>query len=87
MYHWQQHVNEQLLSLQSRQNSKLDSRAHDVTRHLDEAPASLDRQASEQIRRMGNRLDRHQIRNWLTTTIPTCVPTSDIPYMIPHYIH
>ncbi|WP_445338100.1 hypothetical protein [Bifidobacterium sp. ESL0822] len=53
----QRHVNEQLLSLQSKQNSRLDSLAHDVTRHLDEALASLDRQASEQIRRMGNRLD------------------------------
>ncbi|MBH9972142.1 hypothetical protein H3S93_07470 [Bifidobacterium sp. W8109] len=50
-------MNEQLLSLQSKQNSGLDSLAHDVTRHLDEALASLDRQASEQIRRMGNRLD------------------------------
>ena len=79
-------MNEQLLSLQSKQNSRLDSLAHDVTRHLDEALASLDRQASEQIRRMGNRLDRHQIRNWLTTTISTSVLTSGILYMTPHYI-
>ena len=57
MYDEQRHVNEQLLSLQSKQNSRLDSLAHDVTRYLDEALASLDRQASEQIRRMGNRLD------------------------------
>ncbi|MBH9980914.1 MULTISPECIES: hypothetical protein [Bifidobacterium] len=49
-------MNEQLLSLQSMQNSGLDSLAHDVTRHLDEALVSLDRQASEQIRRMSNRL-------------------------------
>ena len=57
MHDEQRHVNEQLLSLQSKQNSRLDSLAHDVTRYLDEALASLDRQASEQIRRMGNRLD------------------------------
>ena len=53
----QRYVNERLLRLQSKQNSGLDSLAYDVTRHLDEALVSLDRQASEQIRRMGNRLD------------------------------
>ena len=52
----QRYVNERLLRLQSKQNSELDSLAHDVTRHLDEALVSLDRQASEQIRRMSNRL-------------------------------
>ena len=53
----QRHVNERLLRLQSEQKSMLDSLPHDVTRRLDEALVSLDRQASEQIRRMGNRLD------------------------------
>ena len=57
MHDEQRYVNERLLRLQSKQNSRLDSLAHDVTRYLDEALASLDRQASEQIRRMGNRLD------------------------------
>ncbi|MBI0144559.1 hypothetical protein H3U98_07195 [Bifidobacterium sp. W8116] len=52
----QRYVNERLLRLQSKQNSGLDSLAYDVTRHLDEALVSLDRQASEQIRRMSNRL-------------------------------
>lgn len=52
----QRYVNKRLLRLQSKQNSGLDSLAHDVTRHLDEALVSLDRQASEQIRRMSNRL-------------------------------
>ena len=50
------YVNERLLRLQSKQNSGLDSLAYDVTRHLDETLVSLDRQASEQIRRMSNRL-------------------------------
>ena len=56
MHDEQRYVNDRLLRLQSKQNSGLDSLAHDVTRHLDEALASLDRQASEQIRRMSNRL-------------------------------
>ena len=57
MHDEQRYVNERLLRLQSEQKSRLDSLAHDVTRHLDEALVSLDRQASEQIRRMSNRLD------------------------------
>ena len=56
MHDEQRYVNERLLRLQSKQNSGLDSLAHDVTRHLDEALVSLDRQASEQIRRISNRL-------------------------------
>ena len=80
-------MNEQLLSLQSKQNSRLDSLAHDVTRHLDEALVSLDRQASEQIGRMGDRLDRQQIRSWLTATIPASVISRGILCMIPHCIH
>ena len=56
MHDEQRYVNERLLRLQSKQKSGLDSLAYDVTRHLDEALVSLDRQASEQIRRMSNRL-------------------------------
>ena len=36
---------------------------------------------------MGDRLDRQQIRSWLTATIPASVISRGILCMIPHCIH
>lgn len=57
---------------------------HDEQRHVNERVFRLQ---GEQIGRMGDRLDRQQIRSWLTATIPASVIASSILYMLPHCIH
>ncbi|WP_045934871.1 hypothetical protein [Bifidobacterium mellis] len=57
---------------------------HDGQQHVNERVFRLQ---GEQIGRMGDRLDRQQIRNWLTSTIPASVISRGILCMIPHCIH
>ena len=57
---------------------------HDGQQHVNERVSRLQ---GEQIGRMGDRLDRHQIRNWPTAAIPASVIASGILYMILHCIH
>jgi DNA anti-recombination protein RmuC len=83
----QRNANERLLKLQHEQNAKLDSLAQNTTRHLDQALASLDRKTSQQIKQLGDRLNWHQIRNWLVVTIPTSVITSGILWALMCYRH
>ena len=57
---------------------------HDGQQHVNERVFRLQ---GEQIGRMGDRLDRQQIRSWLTATIPASVISRGILCMIPHCIH